>query len=185
MLLQPSHMGGDQLYLSSDTSKLGSNEMNFQPEEVNRYLDLIQDTLKEGWTVHATKEGRLYYCKWVLFITFFLAFYSIEFLWNIRVLVWVGAVLWCVITFHLSIQLNKIELHWNMILLCKSFSYSILYPYKRIELNVHEFTIEFIFLRFSFLPFVSNWIFASIKCETAHRFDLSMFLFNDLPFRTK
>lgn len=28
-----------------------------------RYLDLIQDTLKDGWSVHANKDGRLYYCK--------------------------------------------------------------------------------------------------------------------------
>ncbi|XP_037048563.1 uncharacterized protein LOC119083046 isoform X2 [Bradysia coprophila] len=28
-----------------------------------RYLDLIQDTLKEGWSVHANKDGRLYYCN--------------------------------------------------------------------------------------------------------------------------
>lgn len=32
-------------------------------QENGRYLDLIQDTLKDGWSVHATKDGRLYYCK--------------------------------------------------------------------------------------------------------------------------
>lgn len=31
--------------------------------EVASYLDVIQDTLKEGWTVHTAKDGRLYYCK--------------------------------------------------------------------------------------------------------------------------
>lgn len=57
-------MGGDHLYHQSDTGNLLlPSQMSFQPEEVGRYLDLIQDTLKEGWTVHATKEGRLYYCK--------------------------------------------------------------------------------------------------------------------------
>lgn len=34
-----------------------------QSAEVVRYLDVIQDTLKEGWTVHTAKDGRLYYCK--------------------------------------------------------------------------------------------------------------------------
>lgn len=27
------------------------------------YLDVVQDSLKEGWSVHATQNGRLYYCK--------------------------------------------------------------------------------------------------------------------------
>lgn len=66
MLLQSGHhMGADYVYHQSDTQKM------MQPppptilaaDEVTRYLDLIQDTLKDGWTVHSTKEGRLYYCK--------------------------------------------------------------------------------------------------------------------------
>lgn len=32
-------------------------------QDNGRYLDLIQDTLKDGWSVHAIKDGRLYYCK--------------------------------------------------------------------------------------------------------------------------
>lgn len=26
-------------------------------------LDAIQENIKEGWTVHTAKDGRLYYCK--------------------------------------------------------------------------------------------------------------------------
>lgn len=64
MLLQSGHhMGADHLYHQSDTTKLSLNPTILASDEVSRYLDLIQDTLKEGWTVHATKEGRLYYCK--------------------------------------------------------------------------------------------------------------------------
>lgn len=40
--------------------------------KVSKFLDVIQDTLKDGWTVHTTKEGRLYYCKWVWFFFFFI-----------------------------------------------------------------------------------------------------------------
>lgn len=62
MLLQKGHhLGANYLYHQSDTTKL--NPTILVSDEVTRYLDLIQDTLKEGWTVHATKEGRLYYCK--------------------------------------------------------------------------------------------------------------------------
>lgn len=86
MLLQSGHhMGVDHVYHASDTSKMSvppsphqlhqhqlqqhQQQMQSQPptilvsDEVTRYLDLVQDTLKDGWTVHATKEGRLYYCK--------------------------------------------------------------------------------------------------------------------------
>ena len=31
--------------------------------DVNGYLESIQDQLKEGYTVHTAKDGRLYYCK--------------------------------------------------------------------------------------------------------------------------
>lgn len=31
--------------------------------DVSRYVEMVQDSLKEGWSVHATKDGRLYYCK--------------------------------------------------------------------------------------------------------------------------
>lgn len=36
---------------------------NKNGQDISRYLDFIQDTLKEGWSAHGTKEGRLYYCK--------------------------------------------------------------------------------------------------------------------------
>lgn len=83
MLLQSGHhIGVDHVYHASDTAKMPIpppphqlqqqqhlQQLQQQPptilvsDEVTRYLDLIQDTLKDGWTVHATKEGRLYYCK--------------------------------------------------------------------------------------------------------------------------
>lgn len=64
MLLQSGqHMGVDHVYHMSDTSKMSLPPTILASDEVTRYLDLIQDTLKDGWTVHATKEGRLYYCK--------------------------------------------------------------------------------------------------------------------------
>ncbi|XP_055852569.1 uncharacterized protein LOC129916576 [Episyrphus balteatus] len=31
--------------------------------EIGRHLDALQENLKDGWTVHAGKEGRLYYCN--------------------------------------------------------------------------------------------------------------------------
>lgn len=31
--------------------------------EIDRHLESVQEKLKAGWTVHAGKEGRLYYCK--------------------------------------------------------------------------------------------------------------------------
>lgn len=63
MLLQSGqHMGVDHVYHMNDTSKMPLPTI-LASDEVTRYLDLIQDTLKDGWTVHATKEGRLYYCK--------------------------------------------------------------------------------------------------------------------------
>jgi hypothetical protein len=38
----------------------------------SQQLAAIQSSLRPGWTVHITPEGRLYYCKWVSFI-FYLA----------------------------------------------------------------------------------------------------------------
>lgn len=65
MLLQSGHyMGVDHVYHMNDASKMPPPPPTIlASDEVTRYLDLIQDTLKDGWTVHATKEGRLYYCK--------------------------------------------------------------------------------------------------------------------------
>uniref|UniRef100_A0A182M193 Uncharacterized protein n=1 Tax=Anopheles culicifacies TaxID=139723 RepID=A0A182M193_9DIPT len=33
-------------------------------QDVSRYLETLQEQLKEGWTAHTAKDGRLYYCKW-------------------------------------------------------------------------------------------------------------------------
>lgn len=87
MLLQSGHhLSADHLFNQSDTTKsnsittsnnsaitttttttaaaaAGNGKRPLEGDEITRYLDLIQDTLKDGWTVHATKEGRLYYCK--------------------------------------------------------------------------------------------------------------------------
>lgn len=42
----------------------GQKNNTMQPSpQASRYLDIVQDSLKEGWSVHANKEGRLYYCK--------------------------------------------------------------------------------------------------------------------------
>ncbi|XP_055642156.1 uncharacterized protein LOC129778971 [Toxorhynchites rutilus septentrionalis] len=32
-------------------------------QDASRYLETLQDTLKDGWTVHTAKDGRLYYCN--------------------------------------------------------------------------------------------------------------------------
>uniref|UniRef100_A0A182XVK8 Uncharacterized protein n=1 Tax=Anopheles stephensi TaxID=30069 RepID=A0A182XVK8_ANOST len=32
-------------------------------QDVSRYLETLQEQLKEGWTAHTAKDGRLYYCK--------------------------------------------------------------------------------------------------------------------------
>lgn len=70
MLLQSGqqHLGVvDHVYHLSDMSTVPPMAQPpptiLASDEVTRYLDLIQDTLKDGWTVHSTKEGRLYYCK--------------------------------------------------------------------------------------------------------------------------
>lgn len=46
---------------TTTTNSIHSNHII--SEDISKYLDLIQDTLKEGWTAHTTKDGRLYYCK--------------------------------------------------------------------------------------------------------------------------
>lgn len=57
MLLQSGH----NAVIEHDTIR--KTEAPPKNQDNGRYLDLIQDTLKEGWSVHATKDGRLYYCK--------------------------------------------------------------------------------------------------------------------------
>lgn len=42
--------------LATQTSSAGAG---------NNSLDAIQQRIKEGWTVHTAKDGRLYYCKYV------------------------------------------------------------------------------------------------------------------------
>uniref|UniRef100_A0A182QAY2 WW domain-containing protein n=1 Tax=Anopheles farauti TaxID=69004 RepID=A0A182QAY2_9DIPT len=37
-------------------------------QDVSRYLETLQEQLKEGWTAHTAKDGRLYYCKKTWFI---------------------------------------------------------------------------------------------------------------------
>uniref|UniRef100_A0A182PFF4 WW domain-containing protein n=1 Tax=Anopheles epiroticus TaxID=199890 RepID=A0A182PFF4_9DIPT len=32
-------------------------------QDVSRYLETLQEQLKDGWTAHTAKDGRLYYCK--------------------------------------------------------------------------------------------------------------------------
>lgn len=64
---QQQHLGVDHVYHMGDMSTVPPPPQPpptiLASDEVTRYLDLIQDTLKDGWTVHSTKEGRLYYCK--------------------------------------------------------------------------------------------------------------------------
>ena len=61
-IAEPYHMtignlpANSEYYSPSPPTSLQSND------ETN-YLDSIQDILKEGWTVHANNDGRLYYCK--------------------------------------------------------------------------------------------------------------------------
>lgn len=87
------HLGADQLYHQSDTSNGGSagaygtltinnkSKQQTTPQhqpatppatqttnqvsqiDQQRYLELVQSTLTDEWTVHTAKDGRLYYCK--------------------------------------------------------------------------------------------------------------------------
>lgn len=56
MLLQSGQNVGIEHETTRKTEAAGN-------QDNGRYLDLIQDTLKDGWSVHANKDGRLYYCK--------------------------------------------------------------------------------------------------------------------------
>lgn len=55
------------MLLQSGQNVINEHEITRKAEAANqdngRYLDLIQDTLKDGWSVHANKDGRLFYCK--------------------------------------------------------------------------------------------------------------------------
>ncbi|KAL1390229.1 hypothetical protein pipiens_012498, partial [Culex pipiens pipiens] len=47
---------------SSLTSSSSASSTPPIHQDVSRYLDTLQDMLKEGWTAHTAKDGRLYYC---------------------------------------------------------------------------------------------------------------------------
>lgn len=57
MLLQSGQNAVIEHETTRKTEAIPANQDN------GRYLDLIQDTLKDGWSVHTNKDGRLYYCK--------------------------------------------------------------------------------------------------------------------------
>lgn len=65
---------------SSITSSSSASSTPPVIRDVNGYLENIQEQLKEGYTVHTAKDGRLYYCKWVK--EFFLRSSSNE--WKMR-----------------------------------------------------------------------------------------------------
>lgn len=64
MLLQSGHTlsGGDHVCHGQGPGQK-TNTLESSTQAVTRYLDIVQDSLKEGWSVHASKDGRLYYCK--------------------------------------------------------------------------------------------------------------------------
>lgn len=47
----------------TSSSSASSTPPIHQQQDVSRYLETLQDMLKEGWTAHTAKDGRLYYCK--------------------------------------------------------------------------------------------------------------------------
>lgn len=49
--------------LSYSCSTSSSTTLSATNNEVSHALENIQEKLKEGWTVHTAKDGRLYYCK--------------------------------------------------------------------------------------------------------------------------
>lgn len=51
--------------ISSSTSALTTmpSQSPGNWEDIDRHLEAVQIKLKEGWSVHLGKEGRLYYCK--------------------------------------------------------------------------------------------------------------------------
>lgn len=57
MLLQSGQNVANEHEIKRKAEAVPANQDN------GRYLDLIQDTLKDGWSVHSNKDGRLFYCK--------------------------------------------------------------------------------------------------------------------------
>lgn len=66
MLLQSSGQtslgAAEHLTLTLNNGSNGSGSSGSALEQECQ-LDAIESRLKEGWTVHTAKEGRLYYCK--------------------------------------------------------------------------------------------------------------------------
>ena len=52
-----------QTFAASDYQTSCSPKHSTISNDKSRNLDIIQDSLKDGWSVHANKDGRLYYCK--------------------------------------------------------------------------------------------------------------------------
>jgi hypothetical protein len=66
MLLQSGQMLNAEHLLSAQPSSLtSSSSASSTPpvQDVTRYVETLQENLKEGWTIHTAKEKRLYYCK--------------------------------------------------------------------------------------------------------------------------
>jgi hypothetical protein len=67
MLLQSGQqmLNAEHLLTAQPSSLTSSSSASSTPpvQDVNRYMELLQENLKEGWTVHTAKEKRLYYCK--------------------------------------------------------------------------------------------------------------------------
>lgn len=81
MLLQSGHhFDADQLCSQSDTNATTNpntiKTLTTPPPESQRYLDLVQSTLKDEWSVHSAKDGRLFYCKYVFDLFVFMIIYS-------------------------------------------------------------------------------------------------------------
>lgn len=62
-MLQNSHSVAYVESTSQNQAAIQKDIFAFGQTELSRYLDIVQDSLKEGWSAHSTKDGRLYYCK--------------------------------------------------------------------------------------------------------------------------
>lgn len=63
MLLQSGQKIGDTELQSSLTTTTPASKLTTQQQIIETQLDIVRGRLKEGWTAHTAKEGRLYYCK--------------------------------------------------------------------------------------------------------------------------
>ncbi len=84
-----SSKSGGHLGPSSSNSKDGKNSPSStmtnngllsnlcEMPSVKEHLAVVQAKLKPGWTVHVSKDGRLYYCKWVYICMCFLFLLSL------------------------------------------------------------------------------------------------------------